>query len=82
MSSVDLGRDAPMNNPESQWRRAQEATLTARTHYEEVAGRLRALANVFEKARERLDILEILEARSLAELKSYQRERERPAETV
>ena len=73
MSSVNLGWDEPMNSPESQWRRAQEATLTARAHYEEVAARLRALANVFEKARERLDILEILEARSLAELKSHQR---------
>ena len=80
MSSVDLSWDSPMNDSESQWRRAQEATQNARAHYEEVAGRLRALANVFEKAREHLDILEILEARSLAELMSQQRER--PAETA
>jgi hypothetical protein len=40
------------------------------------------MANVFEKARERLDILEILEARTLAELKSERRECGRPAETM
>jgi hypothetical protein len=81
MSSVDLDWNATMNDPELQWRRAHEATMTARTHYEEVAGRLRALANVFEKARERLDILEILEARSLAEIQSHRRENEQPAQT-
>jgi hypothetical protein len=82
MSTAEFPQDTQMTDLESQWRRAHEATMSARTHYEAVAERLRALANVFEKARERLDILEILEARILAELKSEQLERGRPAETA
>jgi hypothetical protein len=82
MSTAEFTPDTQTADLESQWRRAHEATMSARTHYEAVADRLSALANVFEKARERLDILEILEARSLAELKSERRECERPAETM
>jgi hypothetical protein len=82
MSTAEFTPDTQTTDLESQWRRAQEATMSARTHYEAVAERLRALANVFEKASERLDILEILEARSLAELKSERREYGRPAEAM
>jgi hypothetical protein len=82
MSTAEFTPDTQTTDLESQWRRAHEATMSARSHYEAVAKRLRALANVFEKARERLDILEILEARSLAELKSERRECGRPAETI
>jgi hypothetical protein len=82
MSTAEFTPDTQTTDLELQWRRAHEATMSARTHYEAVAERLRALANVFEKARERLDILEILEARSLAELKSERRECGRPAETM
>jgi hypothetical protein len=82
MSTAEFTPDTQTSDLESQWRRAHEATMSARRHYEAVAERLRALANVFEKARERLDILEILEARSLAELNSERRECGRPAETM
>jgi hypothetical protein len=82
MSTAELTLDTQMTDLESQWRRVHEATNSARTDYEAVAERLRAMANVFEKARERLDILEILEARTLAELKSERRECGRPAETM
>ena len=82
MSTAELTLDTQMTDLESQWRRVHEATNSARTDYEAVAERLRAMANVFEKARERLDILEILEARSLAELNSERREYGRPVETM
>ena len=82
MSTAEFSPDMQTTDLESQWRRIHEATKSARTDYEAAAGRLRALANVFEKARERLDILEILEARSLAELNSERRECGRPAETM
>jgi hypothetical protein len=82
MSTAEFTPDTQTTDLESQWRRAHEATMSARTHYVAVAERLRALANVFEKARERLDILEILEARSLVELNSERRECGRPAEKM
>jgi hypothetical protein len=82
MSSVDLDRDAPMNDLESQWRRAHEAATAARTHYHGVAERLRSAANLFETAREHLEILEILEARSLARMQSHCRADEQRAETA
>jgi hypothetical protein len=82
MSNTEFTPDTQTTDLESLWRRAHEATMSARTHYVAVAERLRALANVFERARERLDILEILEARSLAELNSQRRECGRPAETM
>jgi hypothetical protein len=82
MNDVDLGRDAHTDDLESQWRAAHEATAAARRHYQGVAERLRALANLFETARERLEILEILEARSLAAIQSQRRDSERPAQTA
>ena len=66
-----------MDDLESQWRRAREATTAARSHYQGVVERLKAAANLFETARERLEILEILEARSLAAMQAHPRESER-----
>ena len=82
MSTAELTPDMQTSDLELQWRHVHEAANSARTDYEAVAERLRAMANVFEKARERLDILEILEARTLAELKAERRECGRPAETM
>jgi hypothetical protein len=82
MSSVDFDRDIPMSDLESQWRQAHEATTAARTHYQGVAERLRSLANLFETARENLEILEILEARSLARMQAHCGADERRAETA
>jgi hypothetical protein len=82
MNNLDRDLDAPMNDIELQWRRAHEATAAARSHYQSVAERLRAMANLFETARERLEILEILEARSLATMQAYRRESERSAQTA
>jgi hypothetical protein len=73
MSSTDL---------ESQWRQAHEATQAARTHYQSVVERLKAAANLYETARERLEILEILEGRHLAALQAQLRECEQTAETA
>jgi hypothetical protein len=66
-----------MDDLELQWRRAREATTAARNHYQGVVERLKAAANLFETARERLEILEILEARSLAAMQARPMERER-----
>lgn len=82
MSSILLDSDTPMNDLESQWRRAREAATAARTHYQGVAERLKTAANLFEIAHERLEVLEILEARSLARMQSHCREDERRAETA
>ena len=82
MSSVDLDEDAPMDDLESQWRRTREAAAAARSQYQGVAERLKIAANLFETARERLEILEILEARSLAKMQSHHRENEQRAETA
>jgi hypothetical protein len=82
MNNVDLDQDANMNDLESRWHRAREATTAARRHYQGVVERLKAAANLFETARERLEILEILEARSLAAVQADHRESERSAETA
>ena len=82
MSSVDFDGDIPMSNLESQWRLAHEATTAARIHYQGMAERLRSLANLFETARENLEILEILEARSLAAVRAHRPESERSAQTA
>ncbi len=44
--------------------------MAARSHYQAVAERLKAAANLYEKALEHLEILEVLEARSRATLES------------
>jgi hypothetical protein len=82
MNNVDLDRDAHMADLESQWRLAHEATTAARRHYQGVVERLKAAANLYETARERLEILEILESRSLAAMQSQRRESERSAQTA
>lgn len=82
MTHIDLHRDEPMNDLESQWRMAHEATTAARSHYQGVVERLKIAANLFESARERLEILEIREARSLAAMQSHRRESEQSAQTA
>jgi hypothetical protein len=67
--------DTQLNDLESEWRLLREAALIAQRDYSIVAQRLRAEANLFEIAKERLEIAEILEARSLAKLESYRRQR-------
>jgi hypothetical protein len=64
------------NDLESEWRLLREAALIAQRDCRIVAQRLRAEANLFEIAKERLEIAEILEARSLAKLESYRKQRE------
>jgi hypothetical protein len=67
--------DAQLTVLESEWRVLREAALSAQRECQIVAQRLRAEANVFEIAKERLEIAEILEARSLAKLESYRKQR-------
>lgn len=71
MIDLDFELDPPVDQLELEWRGAQKATLAARAHHQAVAKRLRALADLFEAASERLDILEILEARSLARMNAH-----------
>jgi hypothetical protein len=82
MNNLDLNRDADRDDLESQWHRAREATTAARSHYQGVVERLKTAANLFETARERLEILEILEARKLAAVRAHRPESARPAETA
>jgi hypothetical protein len=82
MNNLDIDRDADRDDLESQWRRAREATTAARSHYQGVVERLKAAANLFETARERLEILEILEARSLAAVQAHRPQSERSAQTA
>jgi hypothetical protein len=65
-----------LNDLESEWRLLREAALLAERNFHIVAKRLRAEADLFEIAKERLEIAEILEARSLAKLESYRKHRE------
>jgi hypothetical protein len=67
--------DAQLTVLESEWRALREAALIAQRECHIVAQRLRAEANVFEIAKERLEIAEILEKRSLAKLESYRKQR-------
>ncbi|MGD0492192.1 MAG: hypothetical protein ABSC32_11630 [Steroidobacteraceae bacterium] len=64
MNGHDLARDTQMHTLELEFLRAQEATIESRGHLEMLAQRLRAAANLFEAARGRLEILEIVEARA------------------
>jgi hypothetical protein len=67
--------ESQLNDLESEWRLLREAALIAEREYRIVAQRLRAEADLFEKVKERLEIAEILEARSLAKLESYRKQR-------
>ena len=67
--------DAQLTVLESEWRALREAALIAQHECDIVAQRLRAEANVFEIAKERLEIAEILVQRSLAKLESYRKRR-------
>jgi hypothetical protein len=74
MSDVH-GHETRLNDLESEWRVLREAALLAQRDCRVVALRLRAEADLFEIAKERLEIAEILEARSLAKLESYRKQR-------
>jgi hypothetical protein len=67
--------ETQLNDLESEWRLLREAALIAEREYRIVARRLRAEADLFEKVKERLEIAEILEARSLAKLESCRKQR-------
>ena len=69
-----LCQEVQLNSLESEWRALHEAAKIAEGEYRIVAQRLRAEANLFEKVKERFEIAEILEARSLAKLESFRRE--------
>lgn len=68
--------DAWLNDLESEWRLKREAALIAERQYQIVAQRLREEANRFEVVKERFEIAQILESRSLMKLKSYQEQQE------
>jgi hypothetical protein len=72
MSDVHC-RETQLNDLESEWRLLREAALIAERNYRVVAQRLRAEADLFEIAKERFEIAEILQARSLAKLESYRK---------
>jgi hypothetical protein len=67
--------EAQLNDLESEWRLLHEAALIAEREYRIVAQRLRAEADRFEIVKERFEIAEILEARSLAKLESLRKQR-------
>jgi hypothetical protein len=67
--------ETQLNDLESEWRLLREAALIAEREYRIVAQRLRAEADLFEIVKERFEIAEILEARSLAKLESYRKQR-------
>jgi hypothetical protein len=75
MSDVQC-HETQVNDLESEWRLLREATLIAEREYRLVAQRLRAEADLFEIVKERFEIAEILEARSLAKLESYRKQAE------
>jgi len=77
MSDVQCG-ETQLNDLESEWRLLREAALIAEREYRIVAQRLRAEADLFEIVKERFEIAEILEARSLAKLESHRRRRTHP----
>jgi hypothetical protein len=74
MSDVHC-HETQLNELELEWRRLREVALIARREYRVLAQRLRAEANLFEIAKERLEIAQILEARSLAKLESHRKQR-------
>jgi hypothetical protein len=67
--------EGQLNDLESEWRLLREVALIAEREYRIVAQRLRAEADLFEIVKERFEIAEILEARSLAKLESYRKQR-------
>jgi hypothetical protein len=68
-------QETQVNDLESEWRLLREAALIAERDYRIVAQRLRAEADLFEIVKERFEIAEILQARCLAELESYRKQR-------
>jgi hypothetical protein len=70
MSSLDLDLDAHMNNLESEWRQAYEASIIARADYEALAAtpQTKTNAGLLARARARLDRTEALKARIMAKI--------------
>lgn len=68
MSSLDLDLDAHMNNLESEWRQAYEASNIARADYEALAASPKSNADLLERARARMDRSEALKARIMAKI--------------
>lgn len=60
---------------EAEWRVLREAAAIAERQCRIIAQRLRAEADLFEIAKERLEIAEILEARSFAKLECHRKQR-------
>lgn len=67
--------ETPANDLDAEWRLLREAALIAEREYRLVAQRLRAEANRFEIAKERLEIAGILEKHCLTKLEAHRRQR-------
>ena len=63
-----------LKHMEAEWHLLYEAAVVAERQCRIIAQRLRAEADLFEIAKERLEIAEILEARSLAKLESHRKQ--------
>jgi hypothetical protein len=62
MSSLDLEREGEVNNLETEWRRAEEAVMVARTDFERVLGCCSANGGLIDVARIRLQRAEARKA--------------------
>ncbi len=72
--SATLCHDVQLKHLEEEWRILGEAAAAAQRQCRIIAQRLRAEADLFEIAKERLEIAEILESRSLAKLESHRKQ--------
>jgi hypothetical protein len=68
MSSLDFDLDTQMNDLETEWRQVFEAGVTARADYQSLAAKGAASAKLLQRARERLDRAEALQARIMAKI--------------
>jgi hypothetical protein len=68
MSSLDLDLDAHMNNLETEWRQAYEASISARADYEALAAAPKSNPDLLDRAHARLDRSEALKARIMAKI--------------
>jgi len=68
MSSLDFDIDAKMIQLELEWRAAYEASIAARTEFQELAADQSASASVLDASRERLDRAEALKAQVMVKI--------------
>jgi hypothetical protein len=68
MWSLDLDLDAQMSSLETEWRQGYEASIAARTEYQQLAADPGARCEAIDAARERLDRAEALKARVMAKI--------------